>query len=90
MQMTSEADSIYFNQQTFLCACLAAGGAIEACRQVVLGNLKNAAAIIRPPGHHAAHEKAQGFCIFNNVSIAVRACQKEFRSRCRRILIFDW
>jgi histone deacetylase 6 len=32
--------------------------------------LNSAAAIIRPPGHHAEPDEAMGFCLFNNVAIA--------------------
>lgn len=28
-------------------------------------------AITRPPGHHASREKAEGFCFFNNIAIAI-------------------
>ncbi|ORY18010.1 hypothetical protein BCR34DRAFT_583276 [Clohesyomyces aquaticus] len=85
-----EHDSIYFNHSTFACAKLAAGGAIEACRAVVRGDVRNAIAIIRPPGHHAEAEKPSGFCIFNNVPIAARVCQKDFPEKCRKVLILDW
>ncbi|KAI9800437.1 MAG: Histone deacetylase hda1 [Piccolia ochrophora] len=94
-ELTSTGDSIYYNSQTFLSAKVSAGGAIESCRAVVSGQVKNAIAVIRPPGHHAVpnepdgHE-AQGFCIFNNVSIAARVCQQDFPDTCRKILIFDW
>jgi acetoin utilization deacetylase AcuC-like enzyme len=27
-------------------------------------------AVIRPPGHHAKKERADGFCLFNNIAIA--------------------
>ncbi|KAF2744528.1 hypothetical protein M011DRAFT_470372 [Sporormia fimetaria CBS 119925] len=83
-------DSIYFHNSTFECARLAAGGAIEACRAVVRGDVRNALAIIRPPGHHAECGEASGFCIFNNVPIATRVCQNDFPEQCRKVLILDW
>ncbi|KAF2280344.1 putative histone deacetylase [Westerdykella ornata] len=87
----SEArDSIYFHNSTFDCARLAAGGAIEACRAVVRGDVRNAIAIIRPPGHHAECDQASGFCVFNNVPIAARVCQNDFPKECRKVLILDW
>lgn len=52
--------------------------------------MKNAIAVIRPPGHHAEEAEAQGFCIFNNVCVATRACQQEFPDICRKVLILDW
>ncbi|KAF2826405.1 hypothetical protein CC86DRAFT_351075 [Ophiobolus disseminans] len=85
-----QLDSIYFNHSTFECAKLAAGGAIEACRAVVQGQVRNAIAIIRPPGHHAESTQPSGFCIFNNVPIATRVCQASFPEKCRKVLILDW
>lgn len=83
-------DSIYLHKMTFLCASLAAGGAIDACKAVVAGAVKNAIAVIRPPGHHAEHDKPGGFCFFNNVCVAARVCQLDFPEKCRKILILDW
>lgn len=83
-------DSIYLSVNTPYCAQLSAGGAIEACRAVVLGKVKNVFAVIRPPGHHAEREDAKGFCFFDNVSIALKVCQREFGSRCRKVLVLDW
>lgn len=83
-------DSVYLSKNSPMCARLSAGGAIEACRAVMNGHVKNAVAVIRPPGHHAEHDEAKGFCLFNNVPIAARACQKEFGDACRKILIVDW
>jgi histone deacetylase 6 len=85
-----EMDSIYFNNSTFDSALLAAGGAIEACRAVLMGHVRNAIAIIRPPGHHAESTEPSGFCIFNNVPIAARVCQNDFPETCRKIMILDW
>jgi histone deacetylase 6 len=84
-------DSIYFNALSFFSGKLSAGGAIEACREVFSREkVKNAIAVIRPPGHHAEVDQTMGFCLFNNVCIASRVCQEEFGEACRKILILDW
>lgn len=89
-----ENDSIYLSKSTPYCAALSAGGAIEACRAIILGKVKNVFAVIRPPGHHAEREDAKGFCFYDNVSIAAKVCQNEFRSEtgpnCRKVFILDW
>lgn len=83
-------DSVYLSPSTPYCAALSAGGAIEACRAILLGKVKNVFAIIRPPGHHAEREDAKGFCFYDNVSIATKACQREFGDKCRKVFILDW
>ncbi|KAJ5908684.1 histone deacetylase Hda1 [Penicillium taxi] len=90
LRLERDRDSIYFNRFTYQSALLSAGGAIETCLAVARGTVKNAIAVIRPPGHHAEHDTAMGFCIFNNVCIAARACQAELGDKCRKILILDW
>ncbi|CAD0054141.1 unnamed protein product [Aureobasidium pullulans] len=86
----SQMDSIYLSKNSPMCARLSAGGAIEACRGILNGHVKNAIAVIRPPGHHAEHDEPMGFCLFNNVPIAVKACQNDFRDTCRKVLGLDW
>src|SRR6266536_5159975 len=83
-------DSIYFCRLTWKSSILSVGGAIETCRTVVAREVKNAIAVIRPPGHHAEVDKTMGFCLFNNVCVAAKICQREFGSKCRKILILDW
>jgi histone deacetylase 6 len=83
-------DSIYLSKHSPMCAKLSAGGAIEACRAIMNNHVKNAIAVIRPPGHHAEHNYPMGFCLFNNVPIAIKACQREFGDACRKVLILDW
>lgn len=83
-------DSVYMSPSTPYCAALSAGGAIEACRAILLGKVKNVFAIIRPPGHHAEREDAKGFCFYDNVSIATKVCQREFGPECRKVFILDW
>jgi histone deacetylase 6 len=85
-----EMDSIYFNQLSYFSSRLSAGAAIETCKAVVSRQVKNAIAVIRPPGHHAEVHRTMGFCLFNNVCIASRVCQNEFGDGCRKILIVDW
>jgi acetoin utilization deacetylase AcuC-like enzyme len=57
---------------SFEIARLAAGGCIEAVEAVLQGRVKNAYALVRPPGHHATREAGVGFCIFCNGAIAGR------------------
>jgi acetoin utilization deacetylase AcuC-like enzyme len=69
-------------------AALAAGGAIRATEEVISGNVVNAYALVRPPGHHAEADRGRGFCIFNNVAIAVRHAQAKLGVE--RVAIVDW
>lgn len=83
-------ESLYIGGMSHPVARLSVGGAIDTCKSVVVGTVKNAFAVIRPPGHHAERDKAMGFCFFNNVPVAVKVCQREFPDACRRVLILDW
>ncbi len=74
--------------KTYKAAWMAAGGVMEAVRAVLAGEVRNAFALIRPPGHHALKDRAMGFCIFNNVAIAARYALK-FHGL-EKILIVDW
>lgn len=48
------------------------GGNVRAVDMVLAGEVQNAFAACRPPGHHAEHETAMGFCLFGNVAIAAK------------------
>ena len=76
------------SRESFDVALLAAGGVLRAIDQVIVGNVDNAFALIRPPGHHATPNRAMGFSLFNNVSIAARYLQSEHGLD--RIGIVDW
>lgn len=60
-----------FGTGSFEIALLAAGGTIAATSAVVTGAVDNAYALVRPPGHHAERDLGRGFCIFNNVAVAI-------------------
>lgn len=68
-------------------ALLAAGGAIRAAMAVRDGEVDNAFAMVRPPGHHAKPYTGAGFCYFNNMAVMVKWLQK---NGFRKILIIDW
>lgn len=73
---------------TYEIALLAAGAAITAVDAVVKGEVDNAYALSRPPGHHATFDKGIGFCIFNNAVIAAEYARKELGLE--RVMILDW
>ncbi len=60
------------NPHTLNAALRAAGAAVAATDAVLDGELDNAFCAVRPPGHHATHDKAMGFCFINNVAVAAR------------------
>jgi hypothetical protein len=60
-----------FGKGSFEIAQLAAGGTMAACDAVIEGRVKNAYALVRPPGHHATADVGMGFCLFANVAVAI-------------------
>ena len=76
------------NVHTWDAALRAAGAAIAATDAVMAGELENAFCSVRPPGHHACHDKAMGFCFFNNVAIAARYALE--RHGLKRVAIVDF
>jgi acetoin utilization deacetylase AcuC-like enzyme len=67
-----DADT-YVSPRSFDAARMAAGGVVRATEAVLAGEIANAFALVRPPGHHATSTRAMGFCLFNNVAVAARA-----------------
>ncbi|HEX5390478.1 MAG TPA: histone deacetylase family protein [Burkholderiaceae bacterium] len=76
------------NCHTWEAALMAAGAAIDATDAVMAGELENAFCAVRPPGHHACHNKAMGFCFFNNVAIAAKYALA--RHGLKRVAIIDF
>jgi acetoin utilization deacetylase AcuC-like enzyme len=77
----------YVTRASFDLALRAAGGALECTRRVLNGDVANAFAIVRPPGHHAEPDRAMGFCLFNNVAIAASAA---LQAGLERVAIVDY
>jgi acetoin utilization deacetylase AcuC-like enzyme len=60
------------NQYTYEAAVLAASGGIQAVNRIESGVSKNAYVLCRPPGHHAEHARAYGFCFINNIAVTAQ------------------
>ena len=73
---------------SFEAALYAAGGAMNAVSAVMDGEVRNAYALLRPPGHHAMKNRAMGFCIFANAVIAADHARKVYGLE--RVMIVDW
>jgi acetoin utilization deacetylase AcuC-like enzyme len=74
--------------QTYETAKLAVGGVLNAIDSVMEGEVDNAFALVRPPGHHAEKDTAAGFCVFNNIAIGAMHAISKYNLK--RILIVDW
>jgi len=82
-----DADT-YLVPESYDVGLLAVGGALTGLRAIMDGSLEKAFALCRPPGHHAEHDHAMGFCLFNNAAIAARVAQADYGLQ--RIAIIDW
>lgn len=87
-QISSQFNSVYINPSTAISATVAAAATIELCHAIGTGKVENGFAIVRPPGHHAEHDEAMGFCIYNNVAVAASSLLR--KGLARKILILDW
>ena len=77
-----------FGQGSFDIACVSAGLAMRAVDDVLSGEVKNAYALSRPPGHHCLPDEAMGFCLLANIPIAIEAAKK--KHGIERIAVVDW
>lgn len=68
-------------------AKLAAGGAILAAELALEGYVSFAC--VRPPGHHANPDHNWGFCIFNNMAVALKKLLAEGRIPSALVLDID-
>ncbi|OQV20372.1 Histone deacetylase 4 [Hypsibius exemplaris] len=83
-----DSDTTWNELHTASAARMAVGCVIELVFRIATGEIKNGFAIVRPPGHHAEHQLAMGFCFFNSIAIATKLARH--RLHIQRILIVDF
>ncbi len=69
-------------------AALSSGLVVAAVEAVAKGDLTNAYALSRPPGHHCTADSPQGFCLFANIAIAIEAAKS--KGLINRVAVVDW
>lgn len=74
--------------ESYQIARLAVGGVLAGCDALMTGRVNNCFCAVRPPGHHAEHARAMGFCFFNNIALGARYLQKKYGLE--RVVIVDW
>jgi acetoin utilization deacetylase AcuC-like enzyme len=77
------------SSESYQTALLAAGGVLECVDHICSGRLRRIFAFVRPPGHHAGHESARGFCLFNNVALAAVYARVTYKLERLAIVDFD-
>ena len=66
----------------------AVGSIISAIDGVENKEFRAAHCVTRPPGHHAEKNKAMGFCVINNISVA--ANYLVFKYNYKKVAVLDW
>ena len=77
-----------FGQGGFEAASLSAGLAKGALYSVLQGEVDNAYALSRPPGHHCLPDFPNGFCLLANIAIAIEAALSDRLTD--RVAVVDW
>ena len=77
------------NSHSLEAALRAAGAAVMAVDLVMAGQAGQAFCAVRPPGHHAEHNRAMGFFLFNNVAVAARHALQHYGLQRVAIVDFD-
>jgi acetoin utilization deacetylase AcuC-like enzyme len=77
----------YVTPLSMLAARSAAGALVEGVNRVLDGKVNHAVALVRPPGHHAEHAQAMGFCLINNICVGLMAARAK---GIRRIAVLDF
>jgi len=81
-------DLAVYGPGSYEIAQLSTGLAVAAVESVLTGRHANAFALSRPPGHHASRDRGAGFCLFNNIAVAIEVMKA--RHGLGRVAVIDW
>jgi len=70
-------------------ALRAAGAGIMGVDLIMGGEANPVFCAVRPPGHHAEHNRAMGFCLFNNIAVAAAHALEAYGLQRIAIVDFD-
>ena len=76
------------NTHTWKAVLRACGAVTAATDALMAGEIANAFCAVRPPGHHACHDQAMGFCVFNQVAVGAKYALE--RHGLKRVAIVDF
>ncbi|WP_111733421.1 histone deacetylase family protein [Roseovarius amoyensis] len=74
---------------TLAAALHAAGAGVLGVDLIMRAEANPVFCAVRPPGHHATHDTAMGFCLFNNIAVAAAHALAEYGFSRIAILDFD-
>ncbi|OEL18529.1 Histone deacetylase 8 [Dichanthelium oligosanthes] len=74
-------EGTFLNPGSWGAALLAAGTTLSAVKHILDGHGNLAYALVRPPGHHAQPDRADGYCFLNNAGLAVHLALDSGRSK---------
>ena len=88
----------YINEYSYENIYNTTGCVFDAIDLVMKGTVRNAFALIRPPGHHAGYYgpvenpvlASMGFCIVNNVAIGAAYAKYKYKNDINKIAIVDF
>ncbi|WP_447553928.1 class II histone deacetylase [Vreelandella sp. EE22] len=81
-------DCAPYRPGSWAAATQSAGLSIAAVEAVATGEVENAYALCRPPGHHAEADQGRGFCLLGNIPTAVMRARA--LGQVNRVAILDW
>jgi len=77
------------SHESYNVSLYACGSVLNALNMIMNNEINKAFCFIRPPGHHALPNKVMGFCLFNNLAVAVNKAIEKYKLERIAVLDFD-